>query len=69
MPKQTIKYTIKQDGTVTEEVQGAFGDSCLNLTRDLEKKLGDLETRVHTSEYFKQTIENTEDVTLQHHQD
>ena len=69
MPKQTIKYTIKQDGTVTEEVQGAFGDTCLNLTRDLEKKLGDLETRVHTSEYFKQTIENTEDVTLLHHQD
>ena len=69
MPNQTIKYTIKQDGTVTEEVQGAFGDTCLNLTRDLEKKLGDLETRVHTSEYFKQTIENTEDVTLQHHQD
>ena len=69
MPKQTIKYTIKQDGTVTEEVQRAFGDTCLNLTRDLEKKLGDLETRVHTSEYFKQTIENTEDVTLQHHQD
>ncbi len=69
MPKQTIKYTIKQDGTVTEEVQGAFGDTCINLTRDLEKKLGDLETRVHTSEYFKQTIENTEDVTLQHHQD
>ena len=69
MPKQTIKYTLKQDGTVTEEVQGAFGDTCLNLTRDLEKKLGDLETRVHTSEYFKQTIENTEDVTLQHHQD
>ena len=69
MPKQTIKYTIRQDGTVTEEVQGAFGDTCLNLTRDLEKKLGDLETRVHTSEYFKQTIENTEDVTLQHHQD
>ena len=56
MPKQTIKYTIKQDGTVTEEVQGAFGDTCINLTRDLEKKLGDLETRVHTSEYFKQTI-------------
>ena len=69
MPKQTIKYTIKQDGTVTEEVQGAFGDTCINLTRDLEKKLGDLETRVHTSEYFKQTIEHTEDVTLQHHQD
>ena len=69
MPKQTIKYSIILDGTVTEEVQGAFGDTCLNLTRDLEKKLGDLETRVHTSEYFKQTIENTEDVTLQHHQD
>ena len=69
MKQQSIKFVIKQDGTVTEEVQGAFGDTCLNLTRDLEKKLGDLETRVHTSEYFKQTIENTEDVTLQHHQD
>tara|TARA_B100001250_G_scaffold4404_1_gene3717 strand:- start:1371 stop:1583 length:213 start_codon:yes stop_codon:yes gene_type:complete len=67
MAKQTIKYTIKQDGTVEEQVEGVYGDVCENLTKDLERKLGDLESRVHTSDYY-QSLENKENVPLQHHQ-
>jgi hypothetical protein len=71
MPTQeTLKITIAQDGKVTQEVFNVPGDVCLNLTEDLEIKLGDLEQRTFTADYYKQpnlnediTI-NTEDVTL-----
>ena len=29
---QSIKFTIRQDGTVTEEVIGVTGTQCLDLT-------------------------------------
>ena len=60
MPKETIKFTIRQDGVVEEEVIGVQGDTCQGLTKDLEAKLGDLQMRVYKSEYYKQ-----KDVTLQ----
>ena len=60
MPKETIKFTIRQDGVVEEEVIGVQGDTCQGLTKDLEAKLWDLQMRVYKSEYYKQ-----KDVTLQ----
>ena len=52
MPKQrTLKFTIRQDGYVTEEVIGAASHECLNLTESLEKKLGELETRQFKPEF------------------
>ena len=30
MAQQTIKFTIRQDGTVTEEVMGVVGNDCEN---------------------------------------
>ena len=38
--KETIKFTIAQDGTVTEEVLGVYGDACEKLTSDIEESLG-----------------------------
>ena len=36
MPKkETIKYTIRQDGNVTEEVINVPGTACLDLTEDI----------------------------------
>ena len=67
MSKQSIRFRIRQDGKVEERVEGIVGDACESLTKDLEKKLGDLETRIHTSDYYlKQPNKN---VTLQHNQD
>ena len=41
MPRQEkIKFTIRQDGMVSEEVQGVYGDACENLTKRVEKELG-----------------------------
>ena len=69
MPQQTIKYTIKQDGTVTEEVIGVVGNECESLTKNIEEKLGVVQRVEHKPEYYqqKQTIE--ENVSLHMHQD
>ncbi len=68
MPQETIKYTIRQDGNVTQEVFNVPGDACLKLTEDIEIKLGDLEQRVYTTDYYQQQDLQT-DVTLQYNQD
>ena len=65
MPRQqTLKFTIRQDGYVTEEVIGATADECVELTRKIDNKLGNLITREYKPEYFQ----NNNNVTLQHNQ-
>ena len=61
MPQQQIKFTIRQDGYVTEEVSGVDGNQCENITRTIEKKLGSLSYREVKPEYYN-------NVTLQHNQ-
>ena len=61
MKLETIKFTIRQDGFVTEEVIGAESDQCLNLTESIEKKLGNVTTRNYKSEYYE-PVENTQQV-------
>ena len=68
MAQQSIKFTIKQDGTVTEEVIGAVGNECESLTKNIEEKLGVVQRVEHKSEYYqKQTTE--ENVSFHLHQD
>ena len=62
--QQTLKFTIRQDGYVTEEVIGSTSNECIELTKQIDIKLGDLETRQHKPEYFN----NNNNVTLQHDQ-
>ena len=63
MPQQQIKFTIRQDGLVSEEVVGVIGDACQDLTKSIEEKLGEV-TYIETKpEYYQQ-----ENVTLQHNQ-
>ena len=63
MPGQTIKFSIRQDGTVTEEVIGVKGSQCIDLTESIESKLGNIQWRKETPDYYqKQTLEK--DVTL-----
>ena len=38
MVQQTIKFNIRQDGTVTEEVMGVVGNDCQNLTKKIEDR-------------------------------
>ena len=60
MSQQTIKFSIKQDATVTEEVIGAVGNECENLTRNIEEKLGVVQRVEHKPEYYQSVnIEET----------
>tara|TARA_Y100001970_G_C14064722_1_gene766048 strand:- start:20 stop:232 length:213 start_codon:yes stop_codon:yes gene_type:complete len=70
MAQETIKYTVRQDGNVTQEVINVEGTVCVELTEDMEINLGDLEKRTYTVDYYKEpnlnqdiTI-NTNDVSL-----
>ena len=68
MPQQTIKFTIRQDGTVTEEVMGVVGNDCENLTKRIEERLGVVDRVEYKPEYYEQKQTTEEDVTLHMHQ-
>ena len=64
MKKQTLKFIIRQDGYVTEEVMGVIGNQCQEITKSIEEKLGEV-SYVETKPEYYQTQKN---VTLQHDQ-
>ena len=68
MEKQTLKFTIRQDGYVTEEVIGVIGNQCQEITKSIEEKLGNV-TYVEPKPEFYQQQNTQTDVTLQHNQD
>ena len=63
-----IKFTIRQDGMVTEEVMDAVGNECESLTSEVEKNIGDVVSRIHKPEYY-QKQENVKNVTLHNTED
>ena len=69
MAQQTIKFTVKQDGTVTEEVIGVVGNDCENLTKRIEERLGVVERIEHKPEYYEQKQTTEDHVTLYMHKD
>tara|TARA_R100000008_G_scaffold48299_1_gene28691 strand:- start:414 stop:623 length:210 start_codon:yes stop_codon:yes gene_type:complete len=69
MPQQTIKFTIKQDGSVTEEVIGIVGNDCENLTKRVEERLGVVQNVEHKPEYYQQQVTIEENVPLHEHKD
>ncbi len=56
--QQTLKFTIRQDGHVTEEVIGAVSAECVELTEEIDNKLGVLETRQFKPEFYQPAIVN-----------
>ena len=52
MPQETIKFRIKQDGTVEETVEGFIGDACNHATKKLEDSLGEVKLKNKLSEAF-----------------
>ena len=63
MEQQKLKFTIRQDGHVTEEATGFTSHQCIELTKQIEEKLGTLETRQFKPEFY------SNNVALQHNQD
>jgi len=64
MKEETIKYTIRQDGNVTQEVFNVPGSACVDITENIEIKLGDLENRVYTTDYYQQPVNLDQDITI-----
>ena len=58
MPKQSIKFIIAQDGTVTEEVQGFVSNQCLDATLPFEQALGTVNSREYKPEYYVSLQQN-----------
>ena len=54
--KQTLKFTIRQDGHVTEEATGFTSHQCVELTKEIEEKLGTLETRQFKPEFYSNNV-------------
>ena len=63
MNQQKIKFTIRQDGLVTEEVFGAGGNECQDITKSIEEKLGNVNYVETKPEYYQNNV------TLQHDTD
>ena len=63
MPEQQkLRFSIRQDGTVTEEVIGTVRSECISLTEQIEEKLGVLQTRQFKPEFYSNYV------ALQHNQ-
>jgi len=57
MPQQqTLKFTIRQDGHVTEEASGFTSHQCVEITEKIEEKLGTLETRQFKPEFYSNNV-------------
>ena len=67
--QQTIKFTIRQDGTVTEEVMGVVGTDCENLTKTIEERLGVVQKVEKKPEYYQQNPPTEENVSFHVHKD
>ena len=51
--KQEIEFSINPDGSVEIAVKGAKGQTCLELTQEIEEALGIVKNRNYTSEYYQ----------------
>ena len=54
--QQTLKFTIRQDGYVTEEASGFTSHQCVEVTEKIEKTLGNLETRQFKPEFYSNNV-------------
>ena len=52
MAQETIKFTIRQDGMVKEEVLGVYGDACERLTKRVEDALGHVHFTQETADRY-----------------
>ena len=61
MQTQEIEVTIDKDGRVLLRVIGVKGQSCLEITKELELALGnEIEEREMTSELYESAHEQTQ---------
>ena len=52
MPQRTLRFKIHQDGRVEETVEGFYGNSCNQATKNIEDALGEVKVKNKTTEAF-----------------
>jgi len=52
MSLTTIKFTIKADGNMEEEVQGVNGHECQRITYPIENDVGVIDSRNYLPSFF-----------------
>jgi hypothetical protein len=62
---ETLEFVIYPDGRVQEKVTGVIGASCTEVTAALEAELGQVISHQPTSEFFNNTLTQTDVVTTQ----
>ena len=65
MNMETLEFTIYPDGRVKEKVTGIVGSSCEEVTEAIEVELGVVISQEKTSEFYHQTVSQSEKVTNQ----
>jgi hypothetical protein len=53
MAQRTIRFLIRPDGRVEEQVEGVQGAGCEQLTERIESRLGSVQQRRATAEAFQ----------------
>ena len=53
MAQQTIRFRIRPDGRVEEQVEGVLGSGCEQLTERIEARLGAVQQRRSTAAAFQ----------------
>jgi hypothetical protein len=53
---ERVEYKIFPDGRVEEKVVGIKGESCLEITREINEKLGNVISTTPTEEMFEEEI-------------
>ena len=64
MKQTTIRFSIKQNGSIFESVENGDCTKCIDLTQSIEDKLGSVIARTYKPEYFQSCEIN---VPLQYH--
>ena len=62
---ETLEFIIYPDGRVQEKVTGIVGASCAEVTAAIEAQLGLVVHQETTSEYFAQTVDQSNIATAQ----
>ena len=52
MPQRTLRFKIHQDGRVEETVEGFYGNSCNQATKNIEDALGEVKVKNKTTDAF-----------------
>jgi len=53
---ERIEFKIFSDGRVEEKVQGVQGDQCLEVTREINEKLGNVISTTPTEEMYQEEV-------------